>query len=65
MDNVTRYREFEIYPASVSYSKDTDWQWVHKDYDGAEDARDDRCGYGSSIEDCKLQIDEWWEEQDG
>lgn len=56
------YRDFEISPSSVSYSPETDWSWVHKDFDGAPDGNDNRYGYGSSIEDCKTQIDDWWEE---
>jgi hypothetical protein len=35
-----------------------DWHFYHDDYDGAEDAHDDRCGDGPSVEDCKRQIDE-------
>lgn len=35
-----------------------DWSFWHDDYDGAEDARDGRCGHGASVEDCKAQIDE-------
>ena len=35
-----------------------DYDFVHEDYDGAEDAQDNRHGSGSSVEDCKAQIDE-------
>ena len=31
-----------------------DWDWVHIDYDGAEDGR---CGVGASVMDCKAEID--------
>ena len=30
----------------------------HKDYDGAPDAGDHRCGYGPTVMDCKQQIEE-------
>ena len=35
--------------------RDFDWDWEHKDYDGPGDLR---CGYASSLEDAKKQIDE-------
>lgn len=34
------------------------YQFVHDDYDGADDAYDGRHGFGNSIEDCKDQIRE-------
>lgn len=37
---------------------DTQFCYCHDDYDGAPDARDGRFGHGTSIEDCKRQIDE-------
>ena len=38
------------------------YAWAHDDYDGAEDANDIRAGHGSSVEDCKAQINAWLEE---
>ena len=35
-----------------------DWDFAHDDYDGAPDAGDMRCGYGSSPQDCIQQIKE-------
>lgn len=39
----------------------SDWnnyEYVHDDYDGAEDSHDNRCGHGESVEACKAEIDE-------
>lgn len=36
----------------------TPYQFVHDDYDGADDAYDGRHGFGNSVEDCKDQIRE-------
>lgn len=33
------------------------YEFVHDDYDGADDAYDGRCGFGDSIERCKHEID--------
>lgn len=56
------YRGFHIGRSLVSYMTATDWCYVHDDYDGAEDANDNRLGYGYSIRDCQREIDEWWDE---
>lgn len=61
----------EAAPVSESDSTYGDWtiyssrppvpgvnfEFAHKDYDGAEDAGDNRCGFASTIEDARLQID--------
>lgn len=57
------YREFHIGRSSVSYMAATDWCYAHDDYDGAEDANDNRCGYAPSLEAAKSDIDEWWFDQ--
>jgi hypothetical protein len=57
------YREFHIGRSMVSYMPATDWCYVHDDYDGADDANDDRCGHAPSVEAAKSEIDEWWFEQ--
>lgn len=36
-----------------------DFAFCHDDYDGAEDAKDDRCGYANTVEEAKAEIDEW------
>lgn len=33
-----------------------DWNFVHKDFDGAPDANDHRCGTGKDVADCLNQI---------
>ncbi len=35
-----------------------DWDWQADGFDGAIDSQDDRAGTGSSVDDCKRQIDE-------
>lgn len=40
-----------------------DWQYVHDDYDGAEDAHDNRYGHAASLEACKAEIDELLEDE--
>ena len=42
--------------------RDWDWDAVHQDYDGAPDSGDDRAFATHSLEDAKLQIDNWDEE---
>jgi hypothetical protein len=58
------YRGYQIYfdPPPIP-TRNCDWHFVHDDYDGApnepdEGPADHRCGSGSSIEDCKAQIDD-------
>lgn len=36
----------------------TYFAWSHRDYDGAPDGNDTRCGFGRSIDACKRQIDD-------
>ncbi len=35
-----------------------DYTYTHKDYDGAPDSGDRRCGYAGSVDECKADIDE-------
>jgi hypothetical protein len=59
MTDIT-YRDFEISHAPPpGYAPDSDWQWVHKDYDGPED---NRAGHAESLEACKTAVDDWWED---
>lgn len=55
------YRNFWIGIASVSYSSQFDYWWQHEDFDGEGDSR---CGYAASIEACKAEIDNWYEENE-
>jgi len=55
-DNPIWYRNYRIYlndygPYTCTYT------YAHDSYDGAEDAYDNRCGYGATIEECKAEID--------
>jgi hypothetical protein len=58
-DDVTTYGKWTIYydPPPIP-DRSCDFHFYHDDYDGAEDANDNRCGHGSSIEDCMKQIDD-------
>jgi hypothetical protein len=58
---VITYKGFTIThdPKPIS-SRAWDYDFAHKDYDGPGDIR---CGNGSSVEDCKAQIDEILEDQ--
>lgn len=59
MERVT-YEEFfiEYNPKPIPPSCGVDYDFWHKDYYGEGDIRS---GTGKSIEDCKNQIDEYWE----
>ena len=53
-----KYRGFTIeYNPPPIPVRCCDWQFWHDDYDGAEDANDNRCGSAASLEDAKLEID--------
>lgn len=57
------YRGYLIGPNPCNIAAECDWLFSHKDYDGAPvypdgPPGDSRCGFGSSIEDCQLQIDD-------
>jgi hypothetical protein len=56
--NPHRYRGYRIYPSDYVPMKGTEFSFTHEDYDGAEDANDNRGGHAGSIEDAKAQIDE-------
>lgn len=47
-----------------SYSADVNYEYVfcHDDYDGAEDAKDNRYGFAKSVDDAKSKIDNWDDE---
>jgi hypothetical protein len=57
-DDLATYGDWRIYVASYSPAARFDWEFVHKDYDGAPDGNDNRCGRGASFQDCIDQIDE-------
>ena len=41
-----------------------DWDFAHKDYDGAPDGHDTRCGNAASLQDAKDAIDELIEDEE-
>jgi hypothetical protein len=51
------YREFTISPDYIGFA------WVHPEYDGAEDAGDNRHGNEATVEACKAAVDDWWTER--
>lgn len=53
-----QYRDYEIAPNPCNIARECDWVFSHKDFDGAPDANDSRCGFGPTVEDCKAQIDD-------
>jgi hypothetical protein len=55
--NPVWYRGFRIYYDSTPVAGN-DWHYVHDDYDGAEDAGDNRAGSETTLEACKIEIDE-------
>lgn len=40
-----------------------DWDWWHKDYDGAPDANDHRAGSAANLSACIDAIHEWEDDQ--
>ncbi len=44
-------------PAPIPF-RGLDYTYTHKDYDGAPDSGDRRCGYAGSVDECKADIDE-------
>ncbi len=53
------YRGYEIYKGDLYVN----FEFAHKDYDGAPDGNDNRCGHGDTIEECRELIDELIEEE--
>lgn len=59
------YRDFCIeYDPPFIGIRSCDWQYVHKDYDGAEDSGDRRLGYAPTLEQAKIDIDNMIEEEE-
>ena len=53
------YRGYSIsYDPPPVPGRQFDWQYVHKDYDGAEDAGDNRAGSAASWDACLSEIDD-------
>lgn len=54
----TLYRDYEISENPCNILRECDFVFSHKDFDGAPDSNDSRCGYGPTVEDCMEQIDD-------
>jgi hypothetical protein len=52
-----RYRDFEISVNDAWPYDQFAYQFVHVDYDGADDSRDSRYRHGPSVAACKAEID--------
>jgi len=52
------YGKWRIYVGEPQYGRQFAWAYVHDDFDGAPDGYDGRCGYASSVEDAKSEIDD-------
>lgn len=46
-------------------TRNCDWHYVHRDFDGAPDANDNRCGHAASEASAMDEIDAWIEENEG
>lgn len=59
-----RYGDWHIRPADwIRPHPSFDWDWVHDDYDGAEDSNDHRYGSAADAFNCILAIHEWEDDQ--
>ena len=56
-DSIT-YRDYVI-----TWQGRTDWTFAHRDYDGAPDGRDHRCGWEQSLGACMAEIDQQIEDE--
>ena len=55
------YRDFRIdYDPKPIPDRRFDWQAVHKDYDGAPDAHDNRYFYAETEKELLVQLDDWY-----
>lgn len=52
------YRGYCIRLNDCNIDPRCDYVFAHDDYDGAEDSRDQRSGFGRTVEDCKKEIDQ-------
>lgn len=58
MDEIRIYRGYQInYDPPPIPVRDMDWHYHHEQFDGGEDAKDDRYGHAASPEDCMREID--------
>ncbi len=57
-ENPIIYGKYRIYHYDGFMRHEWPFGFVHDDYDGAPDAKDNRFGLGKTIEDCIEQINE-------
>ena len=62
-DNPLWYRGYRIYTGPYP-EWGAAYEFVSDNYDGAEDANDNRAGHEASLEDCKSRIDEIEDERE-
>lgn len=52
------YKGYRIFVSDMYEVHGFNYDYVHDDYDGAEDANDNRHGQAHTIEQCKSEIDD-------
>lgn len=55
--------KWRIYVGEPAYGPQFAYAFTHDDFDGAEDANDNRCGHAASIAEAKNTIDEIEDDQ--
>ena len=63
MNATIRYRSFEISYEPAPIPNGPSYCYSHRDFDGAPDSGDQRCGWAGTLEEACVLIDEWWREQ--
>lgn len=58
------YGKWRIYLSSYAMADGYKYVFCHDDYDGAEDANDNRHDHATSIEHAKQLIDDWYDKCD-
>jgi hypothetical protein len=54
--------KWRIYVSDDPFLGPCKYEYVHDDYDGADDANDNRAGYARTVDEAKQQIDEYEED---
>lgn len=52
------HRKYRIYLSDLADTHGFEYEYSHDDFDGAPDARDNRCGYARTVDAAKQEIDE-------
>lgn len=53
------YGKWRIFVGEPQYGKQFAYQYLHDDFDGAEDANDYRCGHAATVDECRAEIDDY------